>query len=226
MPLIDDIKENTAKMKGRSFKDKVQYFIQYYGVTTIVIIAVGFFLFSIIKTMVTAKDTAFQAIMINAYQIPSEEEFAEYAGIDLEEYDVMFDNSYMLYTDPNTYNETAYTTAQKLMAVVASGTADVMLGDKENIESYMSSGFFGDLRDFLDEKTIESFGNKVIMYQPLDEDTGEPVGEEIPVVIEVTGAPGLDKNNCFTQDHVYFAIIVNSSHPDYCKSFLDFIYEK
>lgn len=226
MPLIDDIKENTAKLKGKSLKYKLQYFFQYYGIATLVILAVCFFLFSLIKTMVTAKDTAFQAIMVNAFEVPDEEAFADYLGIDKEEYEVIFDNSYQMSLNTDTYNETSYTTAQKLMAVVASGTADVMLGDSETISGYMNSGFFGDLRDFYNADTLDGLGDKVIWYQPVDEETGEPVGSEVPVAIEVTDAPLFTKNNCFLHEHVYMTVIINSKHHDYCQKFLDYIYNK
>ncbi len=227
MPVIDDIKENTSKLKGKSFKYKLEYFIQYYGVTALVIIACGIFIFSIIKTVVTAKDTAFEAIMINASNAPSEEDFANRLEIDLENYEVFFDYSYYMDTDPNSYSETSYTNAQKIMAVIASGSADVILGDPLVLKDYFHGGIFADLRDYLSKETYDKFKDKMIWYQPLNEDTGEPEGYEIPVAIEIADAPRLIENNCFIAcDSVYFGIVTNTKNPDWAEEFLKYIYEQ
>ena len=96
MPVIDDIRESQSKLKGKGFKYKFQYFWEYYRVATFITIGALILVGSIIKTVVTAKDPAFEAIMINAIGKPSEEVFATELQIDTKKFEVNFDSSYMM----------------------------------------------------------------------------------------------------------------------------------
>lgn len=225
MPVIDDIRESQGKLKGKGFKYKFSYFWDYYRIPTLIVILVGIFLFSIIKTVVTAKDTEFEAIFMNAVNIPSEEDFAAKVGIDLDKYDVLFDNSYMMSTNVEVYDETTYTNAQKLMAVIASGMADVMLGDPAIIENYADAQIYADLRDYYSEEFLNSLGDKVIYHTPVDSETGEAIGAEIPYAINVGDSTKLSESLCYYTDDVYLTIIVNTKHPDYVRAFYEYLYE-
>lgn len=227
MPVIDDIKENNQKMKGKGLKANLQYFWDYYKIPTLAVIVVGLILFSLIKTTVTAKDNAFTAIMINAYEAPDAESFAEYIEIDTEEAEVFFDTGYQMSSNPEGVDQSTYVNSQKIMAVISASAADVMVGDPAVIQNYMKGEIFADLRDYFDEETFKKLDSegKVIYYQPVDEETGEPVGDELPLAIEVGDAPSLINAPSFFYDSVYFSVIVNTPHPDYCKAFYEWIYK-
>ena len=226
MPVIDDIKESQSKLKGKGFKYKFQYFWEYYRVPTAITLFAIIFIGSIIKTAVTAKDSAFEAIMINAVGTPSEEAFAEELEIDTKKYEVNFDSSYMM-TGLDSFDQTTYASMQKLVAVVASGSADVVLTPPEYGEHYAKSDMMLDLREVFDESFLESLGDKVIWLKQIDSDTGEPVGEEAPYLIDVSDAKGLrnEENLCYATDTVYFGVWVNAKHADSAKKFYDFINE-
>ena len=227
MPVIDDIKESQSKLKGKSFKYKFQYFWEYYRVPTLVTIFVLIFIGSIIKTVVTAKDSAFEAIMINAVGTPSEEAFAEELEIDTKKFEVNFDSSYMM-TGLDSYDQTTYASMQKLMAVVASASADAVLTPPEFGEHYAKSDMNMDLREVFDESFLKSLGDKVIWLKQTDPDTGEPVGEEAPYFIDVSDSPVLRNtdNLCYATESVYFGVWGNAKHIDACKKFYDFLYEE
>lgn len=226
MPVIDDIKDSHSHLKGKGFKYKFSYFWEYYRIPTLIGALVLIFFISIIKTIVSSKDMAFQAIMINATEKPDENAFAEYVGIDTEEYEVFFDNGYYMSADPEAVDQGTYTNAQKIMAVVSAASADIAIGDPALIQNYINNNLFGDLRDYIDQDTLDSFGDKVIWYQPTDDETGEPIGDEMPVAIDVADAKKLVDSGSFYFDSVYFAIIVNTKHPEYCAKYLEWIYEQ
>jgi len=225
MPVIDDIKESHSKVKGKGFKYGFGYFWEYYRIPTLAVILITIFLVSIIKTMVTAKDTAFEAIFMNAAAVPDETAFAEIIQIDQKKEQVYFDNSYVMNVDPDSYSETTYVNSQKLMAVIASGAADVMLADPQMAASYFNAEIFGDLRNIFSEEFLNSLGDRVIWHTPIDSDTGEAVSDSIPIAINVNDAKKLIENSCYYTEDVYFMVIVNTSHPDYVRAFYDYIYE-
>ena len=226
MPVIDEIRENQAKIKDKGFKYKFKYYVGYYWIPALVIIGIGIFVFSLIHTMVTAKDSGFTAIFINAAGTPDQEEFTERIGIDTDKYEVLFDSSYYIGTDTESYDETTYACIQKFMAVVASGTADVVLGESDVAAIYFNSEMYADLRDYFTDEELEALGDKVIWHTPIDTETGEVIGENYPLAIDVTDAPGLTSVPCFYSDKVYFCILANTSHPDYVMEFYDYIYEE
>lgn len=224
MPVIDDIRENNSKMKGKGIKAQFQYFWDYYKIPTLIVVLVVIFAVSIIKTMVNSKESAFEAIIINAADSPSEEEFAEFAEIDTEEFNVIFDSGYYISSDPEKVDQNTFVNSQKIMAVVSAASADVMLGDSAVISNYMNADFFADMRNYLTEDEFAKFesDSKVIWYQPVDEETGAPVGEEFPIALNVTDSARLE--SLFYSNDVYLTILVNTKQPENVKKFIDWLY--
>ena len=97
MAMHDEIREQQKKLKGKTFREKLGYFWDYYKVHTLVAIAVLVIGGGLIHDIVTAKEEAFSATLLNAYggnmQHEFQDAFAEYAGIDTEIYDCYIDTS-------------------------------------------------------------------------------------------------------------------------------------
>lgn len=237
MPLIDDIRENNKKMKGKSFKEKLQYFWEYYKLPTIVIVFALILVISLIKTAINNRDVAFEAVMVNCIDTPDPVQFEEILGIDQKKEAVVYDNSFSMLADPASYNESFYTSAQKLVAVVAAAQVDVMISDKELSESYFNSEFFADLRNYFTEEELLKMNepyedengnltepNKVIWHQMINEETGEPIGEYMPIAIDIGDAPAITSVPCCYYEHVYFTVFVNTQHPEDIRKFYDHLY--
>lgn len=224
MPVIDDVRENTAKMKGRSLKDKFLYFWEYYKVPTVIIIFLAFVIISIIKAAIANKPIAFEAIYVNAYEVPDATPFAEKIGVDLSKNQIVFDGSFSMSSDRDSANELTYTSAQKIVAVVAAAVPDVMLSNKEIAEQYFNSEFYADLREYFSEEELNALGDKVIWAAPVDYETGEKIHDEIPMAIDVTDAPRHTEVPCYYANAVYFSVFVNTKHPELVKPFYEFLY--
>lgn len=110
-----------------SFKGKLGYFWYYYKVHTIVGIIIAFFLFVLIRDIATSKDYAFYGTYFNAEQTFSAEEqmaaFAEYAGLDTENYDVYLDSD--MYYSLTDMSETSLAASQKFTAMIYSGDNEI-----------------------------------------------------------------------------------------------------
>ena len=147
MPVIDDVREQHAKLKNKGFKYRLSYFWEYYKIHTIAVILGGIFLFSIIKSVIFSKSTVFEAVMINAAGIPNETAFSEVLEINQKKETVLFDNGFYMTADFEHYDQQTYANQQKLMAVIAARTADVMLAPEDVSKNYWDSGVLGDLRN-------------------------------------------------------------------------------
>lgn len=224
MPIIDDIRENNKKLKGQSLKKKLQYFWEYYRVMTIIILAVLLILISIVKTAVTRKDTAFYAVFANSFDIPSEEQFETILELNEKKQQVVYDNSMVILTDPASYSEMSTTSSQKLVALVASATADVMLADPDLSTSYFDSTFFDNLELYFSKEELDSLGDKVIWYDLVDEETGVPTGESMPIAINVGDSIAITSVPCYVVKDVYFTVFSNAPHPDLVHSFYEHLF--
>lgn len=222
MALIDEVKEQHAKVKGKGFKYKFSYFWEYYRIHTLVAVIILILGFSFIKSMVTAKKTVFQAIFVNAIHVPNEQEFAVALQINEKKEAVLIDGSYTISLD--TYDQYSYANQQKLMAVMASRDAEVIVSDSAYIESYMDSDVFGDLRDFFSDEELAAMGDKVIWHKPVNAETGEE-GENMPLAIDITDAPQIKDNVCFApESKVYMGVICNTKRAATIPVFYNFLY--
>lgn len=236
MPIIDDIRENNRKMKGKSFKAKLQYFWEYYRLPTIIILFTIIIVFSAVKAIITKKDVAFEVVMVNCQGTPDPTQFEEILGLNQEKEEVVYDNSFSMSADPAAYSEAFYTSAQKLVALVAAQQVDVMIADPQLSENYFNSEFFVDLRNYFTEEELKKMnepfedenGNliepKVIWHQMIDEETGDLIGEYMPIAIDIGDAPAITSVPCYYCEHVYLTVFVNTKHPEDIRKFYDHLY--
>ncbi|MCQ2524697.1 MAG: hypothetical protein MJ123_10205 [Lachnospiraceae bacterium] len=222
MALRDEIKEQQKTLKGKSFKYKWEYFLEYYKWATIAVIIAAIAIFSFIKGVVTAKHDAFYAICVNAITMPSSDAFSEYIEIDTKKEKVVFDTTYSMIDEGG--NQNSYLSLQKMVANIAAGTADVIIGDLDVLQTLAPNEFFADLRNYFSEDELNALGDKVI-YSQLKDDDGNLIGEEIPLIINVTDSPLLNSYPFFVYDEG-FGIIANTSRPERCKKFYNFLYDE
>ena len=85
MAMIDEIKEQTRKMKEMTPKQKWEYFWGYYKFHVLFIAVILFFLITLTRDILKSKETVFYTAMINANtDSVTEEVLAEWNG-ELEE---------------------------------------------------------------------------------------------------------------------------------------------
>ena len=82
---MDEFKEERAALKNGTFKQKLSYFWYYYKWHVIGITFGAILVISFVHQLVTKKETAFNAVMMNASLMTTEQtymqDFADYAGI-------------------------------------------------------------------------------------------------------------------------------------------------
>ena len=77
MAKMDEFKEERAAIKDKPFKERLAYFIEYYGARTILIAVCVIALLSIIIKNITAKDIVLYAAMYNTMDLRKDGAYAE-----------------------------------------------------------------------------------------------------------------------------------------------------
>lgn len=239
----DEIREQNAKMKNASPKEKLSYFKDYYLKATIFIVIGIIFFASLLHSMLSGpKDTAFAALFFNDLGDSSDttlaDNFAEYMGIDTKEHEVYIDASMNYHETPavteelpteqsteyslggsSMYAYDGYVDIQKSMALIASKELDIIVGDEEAFSYYAKAECFADITTMLTDEQLEKFKDAMFYY------TSPETGKTIPVGIYVTGAAKLEEFYYYYGDvEPILGFIVNSQNPDNALAFLDYIY--
>ena len=166
--LREDTLEQIKEMKDRPFKDKVEYFVEYYKFHVIGIIAGITILVAIIKSVVSYRDYAISIIMVNPDNIVSDEispewesDLAEILQINTKKEQIYIDTS--IQCGNGTQQQIEYAALQKLVAFFTSRTADVFISNTPLYEEYSQNGNLGDLRNYYSEEELEALAD-IIYY--------------------------------------------------------------
>ena len=247
MPVMDEFKEEREALKHGTPKQKLTYFWDYYKWHVIGGIIAVVALVSLIHQITTRKETAFYALMLNATEYNFMEDasvntaaFAEYAGIDEEKYQIMYDTTVQIGTAAGD----DYESSQKLMVYIAAAELDVMVSDSNSLTKYAYQGNFKDLRDFLTEEQLEKYrdsfyyidnavveeikaANEVfdMEYVP---DYGDPhhpeeMKDPIPTGIFVNEDCPLLKDYFFRGEDVTVSVLINTQRPELASCFIDYL---
>nr|MCR4589177.1 hypothetical protein [Lachnospiraceae bacterium] len=197
--LRDEIRAEQSKLKDKPFKDKWNYFWDYYKIHVIVGICLIFFVGTLIRDMANNKAYGFYALFLNATSMaemePYETEFAQIAGVDTEEYAVSIDNTNNV--SEENYSELTIASVEKIMASVAAGEVDVFVSDQDTIRRYGYNSTLMNLNDILPASLLEKYADHLLYIDMVDvrreeEASRNIFAEESAASGEMTGSEGSD----------------------------------
>lgn len=252
MAIYDEIREQQQKLKGKSFKEKLGYFWDYYKVHTIVALIVVLLGGALIRDIVTSKEEAFSATLLNAYgsegQSSFQADFAEYAGIDTEIYSCYIDTTSTL--NYRMTSEVDLAIFQRLVAMAQSGSLDVVTGDLMPFTHIAGTGMFLDLRDVLtdeeyaryepyfyyidgvlleddDDATYDSDGSTDFIDTNIDHTDPSSMKKPIPVGIYLSDSAKLEEYGCYTfnEETPIFGFLFSSKRLETARQFLQYLTE-
>lgn len=252
MAVMDEFKAERQALKNGSRKAKLLYFWDYYKWHTIVTIVVIAFAVTLVHNILTQKDMALNGVMLNSIVPtgtlgPNEndaytQEFAEYAGIDLEEFDIRFDVS--LYISEENMDDLTVGSAQKLMIYVAAAELDVLVSPIDTFQRYAYQENFHDLRNILTAEQLEAYAPYIyyidaalveeieIAYEEAysyyvpdfpDPTRPEEMKEPIPVGIYTDSCTKLHENYVFTKKPVVLGVYCNAPNVENASKYIDFM---
>lgn len=159
-----EIREQLQKLKDMSFKNKLGYLWHYYKIHTIVTVIIIIFAATLIHDIVTHKDFAFYALLINAETpyidyLAYGNEFEQYAGINTDKYVAFFDTSSKISNEY--YSQDSAANTDKIAAMIYTGTIDVIVADTYAFEYYAQSETFVNLEDVLPKEVLEKYSHSL-----------------------------------------------------------------
>ncbi len=245
MPVMDEFREEREALKKKGLKEKISYYAYYYKWHAVAVVALAAVAISLIVNFVNNKDWAFYVCLINTTDFPDAEKyvesFAEYAGIDTDEYELVFDTS--MYIDTEEMGMESVSSFQKLAAYTAAGDLDVMIASPQVFQQYANGQTFWDLSRLLSPEQFSRLepyfyyvDQAVIDAQLQASETGmayeaeypdptrpEAMEQPVPVGIYLKNCKTLKENYYFRDDEVVLGIYVNSSRCETALKFLEFI---
>lgn len=202
------------QMKGLTPKQKVEYYIQYYGAVTAVILAVVIAVTSFIVQQVRAKEEVAGVIVINSAVMLSEEsreqeymdDLLASVDIDPSKNTIMVNDN--IYVGDTADMQMAVAGLQMIQALIMSRTADVVFTDMDYRDTFLGNDCLADLRDYLDGELLEKYADDIVWYTDLE--TGEEIAAMIRIPSESEWIQGM---GWYVQDS-YAGIIVSTEHEE------------
>lgn len=241
----DEIREQQRKLKGKPFKEKWAYFWEYYRIHTIVGICVTLALISLIHTVTSQKNSALDVALVNAFLKDGTEaqqvaaDFEAYAQIDTNEYEVVIDPD--LYVDYEGQDQYSYLNMQKLTALAAAGSLDVLLTNEAYIDHNIGTGLFIDLHEFFTDEELAKYEDRLIYRVIPEEDAEYDIDESGTAPADVSAASaatasdpdavpiGIDVRDSkylySDQVEAWFCITATSRNPENARLFLEYLLE-
>lgn len=202
------------QMKGLTSKQKIEYYIQYYGIITLVIIAAAAAVVSFVVQRVRTKEEAAGVIVINSVSAMSEEgndqaymdDLLVSLDIDPAKNTIAVNDN--IYISDTTDMQMAAAGIQMLQALIMSRSADVVFTDEGYRDAFLGNECLGDLRDYLDAELLEKYADELVYHT--DSETGEEIAAMIRIPVESAWMQGV---GWYVQD-CYAGIIVAAEHED------------
>jgi hypothetical protein len=177
MAVMDEFKEERAKVKEMCLRDKIDHFVYYHKVEIMLTVLVLFLVGTYVNSLLTNKDNALCIALIDCHETDFtgegtsayESALAEQLQLNTSKYAVALDNSYYLssiYTDPDkslygskyaAADETAYQLPEILWTRMATGQLDAFVAAENYINGWVMNDGFLDLREVMSPEQYEFY---------------------------------------------------------------------
>ena len=221
--LKNEAREEQAKLKKMSFRDKLWYIWEYYKIHMLIGCVILFFLYAL-GTIFYQKSFTTQLFFIVMNDRSGSE--ADYEGLANEfktrmgygkKDKVEVDSSLYISFEENT-SQLDYASLAKVTAIVASKDLDVLISDSPAVEHYASNGAFLNLEEVLPADLWDMVKDDV--YMAKDEN-----GNSFPAAISLDDSYFHEKTGT-QMEEAYFSLINNSTRTDTAFEFLRYLYEE
>lgn len=252
----DEIRKQGMKMKDKPFKEKFSYFMDYYKWPVIGIIGTILILCSLLKGFITHKDYCFYAMIINAVNVESSDlndNFAEYAKLDVDNYEC--------YIDAECYESITGDTADvgtttRYAAMLTTGDLDITVYNSDLFYKKALANVYLDLRKVLSPELIAKYQDKFYYMDQKEIDNAEDdftvdftkqnsgtdydelladvtfhmnpqnMQEPVPVGIVILDSKFVRDLECYYNSIPVFGIMINTQRQETAVAFLEYIFDE
>lgn len=248
MKFIKRIQEDWQKVKDMPAKEKWEFFWDYYKIQAICILVAIVLIVQFISTVANQKEIAFSGFCVNS-KISLDEDllwdgFYEATGIDSHTQTVACYADLQIVPGQIQLNNNS---VQRIIAGCAVQDTDFIAGDPYSFQvcAYTSQQLFADLREVLDEQTLEKCAGRIYYIDKAIIDVlNSPVGEQvepdaleypkdpknpesmknpIPVGIDVSDREDLQKAYYLDGTTIYVGAVRSTARPELTKQFIEYL---
>ena len=178
----EEPKTEREKLKELHGTDKVWYLVQYYGLQTVVALAVIGILAFLIVHYVTQKDTALEIMAVNAIQ--SEDNpagdsgyyngFLKENGLDPDKSEVLVSSN--LGASANENDGASAESIQMIQSLFMTQSVDVFFSDYDFFYSLGEFDYLADIREYLPEELLEKYKDDLVYVKSTETGKKYPIG--------------------------------------------------
>ena len=178
----EEPKTEREKLKELHGTDKVWYLVQYYGLQTVVALAVIGILAFLIVHYVTQKDTALEIMAVNAIQ--SEDNpagdsgyyngFLKENGLDPDKSEVLVSSN--LGASANENDGASAESIQMIQSRFMTQSVDVFFADYDFFYSLGEFDYLADIREYLPEELLEKYKDDLVYVKSTETGKKYPIG--------------------------------------------------
>ena len=248
MKFIKRIQEDWQKVKDMPTKEKWEFFWDYYKIQAICVLVAIVLIVQFVSTVVNQKEIAFSGFCVNS-KISLDEDllwdgFYEAVGMDSQTQTVACYSDLQIVPGQIQLNNNSI---QRIIAGCAVQDTDFIAGDPYSFQvcAYTSQQLFADLREVLDEQTLEKCAGRIYYIDKTIIDVlNSPVGEQIepdvleypqdpkdptsmkdpiPVGIDVSDREDLQKAYYLDGTTIYVGAVRSTARPELTKQFIEYL---
>lgn len=175
-------KTEREKLKELHGKDKIWYLVHYYGLQTIVALAIIGIISFLIIHYVTQKDTALEIMAVNAMQ--SEDNpagdsgyyngFLKENGLDPDKSEVLVSSN--LGASANESDGASAESIQMIQSRFMTQSVDVFFADYDFFYSLGEFDYLADIREYLPEELLEKYKDDLVYVKSIETGKKYPIG--------------------------------------------------
>ena len=175
-------KTEREKLKELHGKDKIWYLVHYYGLQTIVALAIIGIISFLIIHYVTQKDTALEIMAVNAIQ--SEDNpagdsgyyngFLKENGLDPDKSEVLVSSN--LGASANENDGASAESIQMIQSRFMTQSVDVFFADYDFFYSLGEFDYLADIREYLPEELLEKYKDDLVYVKSIETGKKYPIG--------------------------------------------------
>ena len=178
----EEPKTEREKLKELHGTDKVWYLVQYYGLQTVVALAVIGILAFLIIHYVTQKDTALEIMAVNAMQSADNpagnsgyyNDFLKENGLDPDKSEVLVSSN--LGASANENDGASAESIQMIQSLFMTQSVDVFFADCDFFYSLGEFDYLADIREYLPEELLEKYKDDLVYVKSIETGKKYPIG--------------------------------------------------
>ena len=175
-------KTEREKLKELHGKDKIWYLVHYYGLQTIVALAIIGIISFLIIHYVTQKDTALEIMAVNAMQSEDNpagnsgyyNDFLKENGLDLDKSEVLVSSN--LGASANENDGASAESIQMIQSRFMTQSVDVFFADYNFFYSLGEFDYLADIREYLPEELLEKYKDDLVYVKSTETGKKYPIG--------------------------------------------------